>query len=341
MKMLWLIFVLGLASCSKNKANKEVPFIIDLDLIAKERERIIQEKIKETLEENRVETEVVEEPQRGFFRRLGNGIVNLFRSDDFDIVFPKALSDKIVDEIMASIYSNLAFNPQEFWNLLSPQTSIELNRVLLNRYLEVSDEEFEEVRNLAAFAYLFYFQLEERKKGYELFLENQEIGVDRIKVAFDESAEFDNRERLSLVEKLNVEATGFHSALNYMRPSEILGQVVCEKGENKIFIEQYTDEARGTLFQINEGESFRVRLPRDTQIDEDASNVNIKMKVSSLDLDFELDIERKTRPSTRSVFDEYRKNSFRYLALEGSYAGDSFDLKRLRCSEKKNVIYQR
>lgn len=338
-----LLISLTVIACSKNKQNKEIDLKIDPDRIAKERERIINEKIEETLQENKIDICEVREQRPGFLKRLAKGFLGIFKKkDDFDVVFTKEISEAVLKDIMGSIYANLEFNPSEFWSLLSPSTAIRLNRLLVEKYIHADDETFKKVRDLAAFSYLFYFQLEQREKGYELFVEDQELGVERIKVAFDETALFSERVKLSFCDKLTLPASGFRTNTDYQKPSEITGRVVCTGGQNRVEIEQYLDETtRFTLSDNDEKQTFRVLMPTDNRVDEDASNVKISMKASQLGLDMNLDVERKTRPSGNgSAFAEYRKNTVRKLALEGEVRGIYFKMKKLSCREIKKIKYQ-
>ncbi len=343
MKFSILILTLfTLVACSKNKVDKHKDFVIDYDKIRQEQEKLYKEKMQEEIEkslaENKIKTCEVEEKKPSFLARLKQGIAGRSRSEKFDVVFPKKLTDKIMTEILDSIYVNLSFNPTDFWELLSDDTSKELNRELVNQFLTFDDEKFKEVRNTAAFMFLFYFQLEKREKGYELFLENQDMQVNRIKVAFDDAAKFEERTKLSFCEKISLTNSEFRTVKKYLEPSEIQGQVVCENGPNKVTIEQYTQKTY-TAFKLNLADldevNFKVGMPRDTLINEYAKNV----EMSFLDRGLEIAIERQ-RNSVGPNKGQYRANTFKKLSLEGEVLGQKIKLKNLKCNEIKSVIYQ-
>lgn len=343
MKFTILILTLfTLVACSKNKVDKHKDFVIDYDKIRQEQEKIYKEKmqkeIEKSLAENKIKTCEVEEKRPGFFGRIKQGIAGRFRAEKFDLVFHKSLTDKIMNEIMDSIYVNLSFNPTDFWELLSADTSRELNRVLVDQFLTLNDENFKEVRDTAAFMFLFYFQLEEREKSYELFLENQEMQINRLRVAFDDTAKFENRKKLSFCEKISLSNSDFRTVKEYLEPSDIQGQVVCEKGDNKVVIEQYTQKTY-TAFKLKLADldevNFKVGMPRDTFIDDYSKAV----EMSFLDRGLEISIERR-RISVGVNRGQYRPNTFRKLDLQGEVLGEKIQLKNLKCREIKSVIYQ-
>lgn len=343
MKYFILVLTLMTAfSCSKNKANKDKEFSIDLDKIRQEQERIAREQIEQTLKDAEIETCTVEEQRPGFLGRVANGFKGIFRRDGFDIVFPKSLSNQINQDITNSIYANMSFNPQDFWNLLSPESAESLNRVLLDANLEASDEQFLRIREMAAFLYLFYFQLEEKKKGYELFLEEQDIGISRLKVAFDETADFEQREKLSFCEKITLFDTEMKALEeDHLLPSDISGQVVCERRGNRVLIEQYTNQPE-TFFSIETRtgltDVITIEMPRDTEIEPDFSEITMTFAQRNLELTIER--QQSAHRLRGSVLRGYRPNSFKRLDLEGVVAGEQVRLKNLRCREVKDVIYQ-
>lgn len=329
-------------SCSKNKSSKNEAFNIDPEQIRQEQERIVREQVEESLSEAEIKTCEVNEARPDFLSRVANGFVGIFKRDGFDIVFPKELSDKIIQEILNSVYANLSFNPQDFWTLLTPETADELNRILLNANLTASEEEFSKIRSMAAFLYLFYFQLEEKEKGYELYLEEQNLGISRLKVAFDQTAIFDERVKLSFCEKISLIDSEFKElGDDYLTPGDISGQVICERRGDRVLIEQYTNRTE-TYFSITTASGLSdiitVDMPRDTEIEEDYSEITMSFPQRNLELVIER--QQSARRLSGSVLRGYRPNSFRRLDIEGLVAGERVRIRNLSCREVKDVIYQ-
>lgn len=333
--LIFLSLIVLAISCSKGNHTDAKKYEVPASLRAK----IINEKIDAELEANRVDTCELETQTIGVLKRTLTKVVLFFRGgDDFDIKFNKDISQRIVDEIRASIFANLEFSPNEFWNLLTKETATELNEILIAQFIKVNNEQFEKLRDLTAFLYLFYFQEVERKAGYEVGLLNQEMEIPRIRVAFNEEANFTEREKLSLCNKLITSEEGFKTNHDFTYPSDIKGKVICEKDDTKLIVQQFLGREMSVSF-IAPSLNHSVRFNHSELIVSETRRGS-KLELTKDSDNFEINVYKKRRTKRGSIRKSYLTNTFSSVKVSGLVDGESIETKRMSCKTIRPVGYQ-
>ena len=322
-------------SCSKGNHTEAKKYKVSAELKSK----MINDKIDEELEASRVDTCELEKESAGVFKRTLTKVVLFFRGgDDFDIKFNKNLSQRIVEELRASIFINRAFSPNDFWNLLTEDTAKELNAMLVSQFIKVDNEQFDKVRDLTAFLYLFYFQETERKASYEIGLKNQELEIPKIRVAFEEDASFIEREKLSLCKKLEISDKGFSSNEDLSYPSDVRGKIICDKGDEKLVIEQYL--GRGMMMHLKTAEIDHEITFNHSELAVDETRRGAKLQLNKDGDNFEVEITQKQRRVGGSVVKSYLTNTFSSVKVSGLINGENIETKRMSCTTIRLVGYQ-
>jgi hypothetical protein len=323
-------------SCSKGNNTKAKDYEVPEEV----KRAFIEKKVDEELDKNRVATCEMPKEYKSGFKKIKEGFIGLFVKDRFNLVLSKEISDKVVVELKDSIYENLGFNPSEFWSLLKPQTAKELNKLLVNQFIKVDDKKFTEIRSMTAVAYLFYFQEVDRKKGYELYLKNQDIGITRIKIAYDESAKLDKRKKLSFCDKIEFASLDFTSKSNYLKPSDVKGRYICKRGNQKVTIEKYLGGRM--IFDID---FPGLKLKHEVKVKNFTGEYYRKGVILSTDHaddKFDLKIQQRTKKVNGSVAKTYQDNTVHSISLNGYMGGFEINTpKLLRCKKIVKMSYMK
>jgi hypothetical protein len=324
-----------MVSCSKGNNTKAKDYVIPDDV----KRAFIEKKVDEELDKNRVATCEMPKEYKSGFKKIKEGFIGLFVKDKFNLVLTKELSDKVVVELKESIYENLGFDPSQFWSLIKPETAKQLNKLLVNQFIEVDDKKFKEIRSMTAVAYLFYFQEVNRKKGYELYLKNQDIGITRIKVAYDESAKLDKREKLSFCDKIEFTRLDFTSKSNYLKPSDVKGRFICKRDNKKIILEKYIGGR--IVFDIDYLELKTIQEVRIGNFSAEYYRKGVAMNIDNGDDKFEFKIQQKLKKSSGSSTKTYQSNTVHSISLNGYIGGFEINTpKPLRCKKVVKMSYQ-
>lgn len=285
-----LIFVLlfSFVACDKghNYTDKKT-FVVT--------EKMKRDALKKSLADNRVETCEVEEEKLNFFKRVKKFIVNLFakkKIDVFDITYPQILTDRVLNELEAHILEKMDFKPEDFWVAIGSETEQYINQYLIEKFVELKDEEFEKLRDFVAFSFLFYFAEEVKEDGYEIHLDNQELPISKINIAFTAAAKFEERKRISLCGKENIMSAKFQPDEEYLVPSDVTARVTCEnRSDDRIRLDVIRNEEATLRIKTAKAESKIKFQMADLEVN--TSNRRSKLSYSQNGVDLQLEIKVK------------------------------------------------
>lgn len=277
-----------------------------------------------------LKTAIVEVPIT-IVETLFRGLLN----KNFDIVFSEELSTKIVEDLREKSQIN-KIKAEEFWNLLDPALAEELNAVLLDKYLDRSDESFKALAQEIAYGFTVLVETGKYEIGLSLKLTDDSAIERRISIAFSEEA----KEKITIGDcsKINISKINLNADLKL--PSDITTQFICENddgdkievmGENNqsLTLRYQTEDTAGIL-KINQEnlellkdkKTYRVLGYSDYEIQD------LKIELTK-DFDFAEDSNKKV----------YINNSIDEASIEFTlYGSKKVKLKNLDCNVRKTLL---
>lgn len=210
-----------------------------------------QEMLAAELEKNRIQTCDPPEEKVGFFKRIKNKILDIFfkkKRKRFDLTYPQVITDRVLKELKEHIFETQGFMPEKFWLALKPETKTRIDSYLINNFYMFSDEEFQELRNVVAFSFLFYFQAEDRQPGYEIHLDREDLPKNKINIAYTEDAKFEERKKISICDQGKLLDIAFQEDGSHYVPSNLKGRLRCEKDGHKVNMDWVEKDDRSTIF---------------------------------------------------------------------------------------------
>jgi len=317
-----LLILTTFIACDKghNYASKKTFVVTD-----KMKEEIFQKE----LNANRIETCEVEEKKLSFFRRAKKSILGLFTKKDesFDITYPQVLTDRVLRELKEYIIEKQKFAPEEFWIAIGKETETYINNYLIEEFVGLTDEQYIELRDLVAFSFLFYFQEAEKKSGYEIHLDKEDLPLSKIRIAYESEAKFEERVKLSICEQEKLLEIAFLEDEAFLKPSDVTARVICEKDNNMMRIDVVKD-TKVTLSMADSKASKQLTLNMGDFV-VNSTNQKATLKHSQDGNEIELEVKVKRKGDQKFISNKV----FSLNAHLGD--GTDFSMKKLKCKSVK------
>lgn len=319
---LFLLLLTSVVACDKghNYTDKKV-FVVT--------EKMKRDALQKSLNENKVETCEVEQEKLSFFQRVKKSIIGLFTKKDteFDIIYPQILTDKILKELESYILEHMEFAPEKFWVAVGPETEKYLNAYLIEKFVTLSDEEFLKLRDFVAFSFLFYFAEDIKEDGYEIHLDNAELPVSKIRIAFTSKAEFEKRKKISLCGKEDIFSVNFQTDEEFLLPSNVTARVICERKSDRVRLDVVNDSDVSLKIQTASNEQKLSLQMADFEVN--TSNRSSKLSYSQNGTELQLELKIKDVDGKPTL-------SSRIHSLDARLAdGTEISMKRLKCDSVK------
>jgi len=326
---LLLLLLTTFIACDKghNYADKKTFVVTD-----KMKEEIYQK----ALAANKIKTcEPEKEEKEGFFKRAKNSIVGLFTKKDkeFDITYPQVLTERVLKEIEAYIRTNQKFAPEEFWIALSSETQTYIDKYLIEEFVGLTDEQFLELRDFVAFSFLFYFQEDDRKSGYEIQLDEEDLPISKIRIAYETSAIFEERKKINFCEQEGLLDITFVEDQAFLKPSNVTARVMCEKDSNKIRLDLVNDT--DLTFSVANSKISKILKLHMDDFEKNFSNHGLEkastLKYSQDGTEIELKVRVKKKDDQKFLFKKI------YSLTAHLNDGTEFSMKKLKCKSVKSL----
>lgn len=267
---------------------------------------------------------------------MNGDIISGVMQTEFDIIFPKNLSFKIIKELKEKAAHGNKISSNNFWEILSDNGRNKLNDYLLKNYGTLKDSEYNLKRRLTAYAFTIFTEIENYQQAISIKATGSKLFKD-FTVAFS----YDIRERVKLKHCLDSKITNINLPSNLLKPSDILTNVVCEDfyGDNTV------------SFQIHKDN--KMYLSMDTEIlletiefNLDDVEVNDRRLYKSLKLgdnEHKIDIKVYKKKTSNAYYDvqsrSYIYDTIKYLNINFERKGhQSIQLNKLDCKAVKPFI---
>tara|TARA_Y100000385_G_C13065912_1_gene626688 strand:+ start:455 stop:1444 length:990 start_codon:yes stop_codon:yes gene_type:complete len=267
---------------------------------------------------------------------LNGEIISGFLQTEFDIIFPKNISFKIIKELKESSARGEKVTSNNFWSLLSQNGQSSLNDYLIKNYGTLKDKEFNTKRRLTAYAFTIFTEIENYQQAITIKATSSKL-FKEFTVAFS----YDIRERIKLDHCLDRAIKNVEVPINQLLPSKIVTNVICEDfyGENTV------------SFQIHKDNKMYLTVDTDILLDKVEMNVE-DVKISNLkrykrlnynDNEHEIDVRIYKKKTSNAYYDVQSRSfiydTIKYLNIEFKRKGhQNIELTRLDCRAIKPFV---
>ena len=258
-----------------------------------------------------------------------DAIINGVQQTKFDIIFPKNLSYKIINELKNYVVKNQKITVTNFWSVLSVSGKKALNDYLIKNYGTSNDNSFNLKRRLTAYAFSIFIENENYQQAIRLKTTSSKQFKD-FTVAFS----YDIRERIDLRVCNDEELDIISVPTNLLMPSDIITNAVCKDFYEKNIVS----------IQIHKDQNVYLTLETDRILDnviiplsdlKIKNNRNYKMLNFNND-DYKIYLEIKKNKENNAYYDRQLRSfvydTIEYLNLDYTKEGHSITkLIRLDC----------
>ena len=254
-------------------------------------------------------------------------------NDNFDLIMNHKFIEKVVSDLINKSRGQ-KISPDFFWNNLDSNLATKLNSFLAHKYMNVSDEMFDLIRRLFAYAITYFMETQDYNTGYIVQYGDSQF----FKIAFSSNAKIVEKIKVCSMKDLR---DYIIIPSNLLTPGQITGSIECKKGSHQVNITVYNR----SVMKVNiksQNKTFNLYLDK-VDIDRDSDEVEIE--ASGRDLEISLVLSRKVSSRTRRgllgrIFGSdysysYHPDLYSKIELDIEARGFDFDESNLACKNIK------
>ena len=308
-------------SCSKGNNTAAKKLLSQTDtVLSPEPGETNMPKIPKIYEQEIINTCDAQARRQNFFERI-------FTPKSFDYRYSAEITSQVVSFIHSYVENDRDVDRDNFWQILPEDISRNLNRYLLERHLNLSDDEFNQVKSDTALFMILRAQSDREFIAVEYSIPLSEERTKTYYIAYDEQAEINGAEVIGLCET-PAEVTDVDDKLadteNYS-PSDVRGKVSCanRNGTTVNFTEYNFGEVE---VEIYTDQFAYIRTISSQSIQKSERGDWLDLHIANGSDEFTLKLKREQERNSLGIS---------WIRVRGNISGTDVDLRNLRCDNIK------